>query len=323
MGDIVEVKTRRDLSQVSNGFTGYGGVVKMDTTDERVYAFNNAEKIVDSVFKRERQGAISLIRSETLMAEKKSIMGDLWNANKTHVPEDFSKKWENFIKKLDKVGGDNVAKLLKFADYHETAKLNGVKYTAPNQGQFNALATLVNKQTKTKGLTPVVRMYDALVKTNNGKEFGSAKEVVEAYEKFTMTAPPKEKPKQKEEVENTEEKRDIYLEHIFIDIVGECPKTTDNPMSLPNSVVKELPNISKDEWKHFYRESAKIFHSDKGGTGFEILGSLNNAMNIIFKHIKEVEARDTWREDYKEWKSSNGFEDDFITQTELDESGVL
>ena len=42
----------------------------------------------------------------------------------------FLEKWENFKKKLDKNSDNQIHQLPKFADYHETAKLNGVKHTA-------------------------------------------------------------------------------------------------------------------------------------------------------------------------------------------------
>lgn len=323
MNAIIEIKTKKDLSQVSSGFTGYGGVADLSTTDKRVYAFNNAEEIVDSVFKRERQGAISLIRSEALMLEKKSIMGDLWNSNISHIPEDMRKKWEAFCVKLDNATPQHISKLLKFADYHETSKFVGVKHTAPNQVQFNALATLVNKKTGTKELTPVVRMYDTLVKENGGKDFGSAKEVVSAFEKFTMFTPKK---KTKSEIPPTREEEEEpysgsepteYLPHIFAQVAGDEPKATFNSMTLAPAMVGKLSAVSKDEWKSFYREAAKIFHSDKGGTGFEILNGLNQMMSVYLSDVKERESIASYNKDYSEWKTDNGFTDDWATVEEV------
>ncbi len=76
-------------------------VVNMETTEDRVYAYINAETIVDSFFERERNSAISLIRAEALMKEKREIMGALWNVNLSQVPEDMKGRWYNF---LDKIG---------------------------------------------------------------------------------------------------------------------------------------------------------------------------------------------------------------------------
>ena len=318
MSNIVEVKTKKDLSNVSSGFTGYNGVVKLDTTDERVYAFNNAEMIVDSVYKREREGAISLIRSEALMIEKKSIMGDLWNSNKAHIPDEFSVKWDKFTEKLDNASGDRIRALLVFADYHETSKFAGVKYTAPNQGQFNTLAKLVNKQTGKKDLTPVVKMYDVLVKKNSNKHFKSAIDLEDAYLKFTTVLPSKDEVIESDE-EIEEEQADVYLPHIFAEEVGTEPVVELNSMTLPNTMISKLVNVSKDEWKQFYRESAKIFHSDKGGDGFEILNGLNQMMKVYYKNQSEIEDKEIYNDDYKRWMEDHGFESDFVTAKEFEE----
>jgi len=324
MSEIVEIKTKKDLSSVASGFTGHNGVADLSTTDKRVYAFNNAENIVDSVYKRERQGAISLIRSEALMLEKKSIMGDLWNANKAHVPEEYSVKWNKFTEKLDNASDDRIRALLVFADYHETSKFTGVKHTAPNQGQFNALAKLVNKKTGTKELTPVVRMYDTLVKENGGKEFGSAKEVVSAFNEFTLETP-KKKTKPEIPPEEEEEEEEIhtgsepteYLPHIFAQVAGDEPKTELNNMTLAPAMVGKLTAVSKDEWKSFYREAAKVFHSDKGGSGFEILNGLNQMMSVFFTNQKQLSSIESYKKDYSEWKTDNGFTDDWATVEEV------
>ena len=45
-------------------------------------------------------------------------MGDLWNARKEYVPEEYFAKWVSFCEKLDNATEQHIAKLLKFAEYH-------------------------------------------------------------------------------------------------------------------------------------------------------------------------------------------------------------
>lgn len=320
MSNIVEIKTKKDLSDVASGFTGYNSPIKLDTTEDRVYAFNHAEDIVDSVFKREKQGAISLIRSEALMIEKKAIMGDLWNANKAHVPEEFKQKWSDFLLLLDNNSKRNIEMLLKFAEYHESSKLAGVKNVAPNQGQFNALAKLVNKKTGNKDLVPTVRMYDALVKANNNQAFGSAQEVVQAFEDFHTKPRVKVEPKPKTPITTTTPKpKEVYVRFLCEDEIGICPENKYAPLEYPREIVSKMPQVTDDEWKQFVKKVSHAIHPDKGGTDADqmILNSFREMMKVVISQQKSITAHNEWEADYALWKKERGYESDFVMSDEL------
>ncbi len=328
MNKVTEIKNSKDANL---GLSTLNKIVKMETQDDRVYAYLNAETIVDSFMDRERDSAISLIRAEALMKEKRETMGDLWNANLGQVPEDMKEKWYHFLKQIGEFSKNrqtnSVDQLLRFANYNETAKLKGIKLVAPNQGQLTTLIPLMNKKrnkgTKPKGLIDVSIMYSELAKEyNDGKVFNSATDVKEAFEKYHEPKKIKQRRQEEKKEDHQEEKQEdkkIYVRHIFEEEAGDCPGAKYAPMEFPALVTKGMPTVTDEEWKHFVKKVSLAIHPDQGGTESDqtIFNSFREMMKVVKEQTKSIDARNQWEDDYDQWKKDNGYESDFVLESEV------
>lgn len=320
------------------------GIAKFETVGECSESYKNAEVIVDSFFKRERDNAVSVIRSKALMEAKKLIFGSSWRENLNRLPKHLVEEWYEFLADIDGIylhkSSDAIAqksrieKLLKFANYNETAKLTGVTVVAPNTTHIEKLIIamrklkVVNRADINKHMNDVVLMYDLLAKKfNDGKPFATANAAVEAH--ADLLAGKKKKPKSKPKPENEDEdeeepeEENIYVKDYFVDIQGEQPKMKYNSLTISGAIVKELPHVSKEEWKEFYRYVANIVHPDKGGSAemTAILTQLNAMLQIGFKHTEEEAAAVEYYEEYTHWKQHHGFEGDLVPASEVEAQG--
>ena len=325
--DIVEVKDASDLKMMRVRDVMGKSIISMNTTEDRIYAYKNAETIVDSYIERERNGAVSKIRADALRMEKESIMGaELWRENLNKVPQDLVDRWYKFLSQIDELDKDGresrqVRRLMVFANYTETEKLNGIKIIAPTETQLRKISNLMNSNKKKASIVTVAKMYEKLAKeSNDGKVFGSSTDVEKAYVAY-HEEPIKEKKKKKDKKKKkeVEEVEEVYVRDVFAEAAGDCPPRGGNSLKLGSAVLAEFPTMSEDEWKKWYRKVASILHPDKGGSeqDMTILTAINNMVNVVVEANKLNEKNSQWEDDYEQWKKDHNYNSDFVPEDEL------
>jgi hypothetical protein len=304
-------------------------ITSLNTTEERVYAYINAEDIIHATFKQ----SVTALRGTVLRREKMYIDSKHGNLTQEAV-QNAKDEWRQFLSDIGELRANGqpkrqILRLLKFAEYIALTEAKGITVKAPTDEQLRLLGT--------KDLYKSAKQYDTLVmKYNEGEPFKTAKELqlvmeveedertAEAETAETETAEADQEDKDLGEQQEQERKHQATLKHISYRSVYEqkhqAPQGEIKTRELHAKMVASLPTVTADTLKSFYRKTAKALHPDKGGSADDmaILTAIKSALDIQVQNDQIKEAKRLHEVSYKEWKELHGFKKDYDNITEED-----
>jgi len=334
----MEVTKYKNVNEIESGLRvfvrGLGsdqGLVKYDTVENCADAYSNAEAYYES----RKNDAITTIRAYALMSAKKLILGKYWNFPVNSLPNNVFPKhteWMRFLQGLELLqelpsGGleikVQVRTLLTFANVKEIGELKGITVVPQKANDIEKLIPEMNRHKKGKVKDQdVALMYEKLAKEKNeGQPFNTTNELVTAYKEFMSEAPSElpTKPKATTPTTGTPKETMVFVRDIFVEEVGLEPQAKYAPAEFPSEVLGNMPTCTDDEWKQFVKKVSHAIHPDKGGTEADqaILNSFREMMKVVNEQNRTITAREQWNTDYEQWKMDEGYESDFVPESQI------
>lgn len=287
MGAIVSIP-EKETKVIGKRASLVGMDYNPKTVKECEELYRNAPQIAEVAKLAVKDG----LQGKALLEAKKMKCEDEWDKPRGNMSDSARSKWDFFLETLNLLSKrkdgrieekTTVRELLEFAGYKERG---GEIETASHYRE-------VKKVTGSKDEKVIDKAYSDA----GGKELKTAREVKEkVIEKCKL----------------------VYVRNLYEDEVGSFEDECLSTIQLQESLVENLPEVGRTEWKSFYRKLSHCIHPDKNDEGMQsILNNFDKMMTILFKQEKAVKERRDWNSDYEQWKDDRGYIDDFVREDEL------